>query len=256
MGGYWLKSIRSILLVLLALSFVFVSACKSRPKSQPQENNKTGGVSASSTSKSKESSNKEEKKDDTSQTAITMGEMKDGIYTNNYFGITFSIPKDWTIANDKEKEQLSNIGSQMVAGDDENLKNQLDLAKVRVLNLLFAFRHPLSYNQGFNSSFLCMAENLGVSGLMVKTGADYLNASKAMLQRTNLKYGFSDITSEKIGGRDFDVMKVTITTQGITVTQKYCTVIINGYAFNFIFSYTDDQQKNELDSIRATIKFK
>lgn len=48
------------------------------------------------------------------------------VRSNDYFGLSFDIPKDWAIASEQEKEQLVNNSQDAIAGDDEELGNQLD----------------------------------------------------------------------------------------------------------------------------------
>jgi hypothetical protein len=63
-----------IMLVLLALSLIFTSACGAKLKK-----------------------------------VMSMGEMKDNTYTNSYFGITFTTPDSWIVPTDAEKDILSGM---------------------------------------------------------------------------------------------------------------------------------------------------
>jgi hypothetical protein len=43
---------------------------------------------------------------------------------------------------------------------------------------------------------------------------------------------------------------------GTTITQDYYSTIIEGYAFNFIFTYVDEKSKSEIDTIKKSVQFK
>jgi hypothetical protein len=92
------------------------------------------------------------------------GTMKDGTYTNEFFGISFSIPDGWTVATNEEMDRITNMGSEVAAGNNEDLKKELERGNVKVLDLLFAFRYPLNHTGSFNYNFMCMAEELGGLG--------------------------------------------------------------------------------------------
>lgn len=191
-----------------------------------------------------------------SKKTISMGKMDGNTYKNDYFGLSLEIPNGWIIASDEEKAALTNTSKELIANGDENLKKDFDLAKVKTLNLVYSFKHPLNYTGGFNSNFFCVAENLSlINSLTVKSGADYLKLSKALMEKTNIPYSFHEITSEEIGGKHFDVMEADVDYQGIKIYQKYYSAIIDRYALSFIMSYTTEDDLNELNNILTSIKF-
>lgn len=216
-----MKRFKSTIIILLLVVFAFTTGCSKKSKKE-----------------------------------ITLGKMDGKTYTNEYFGLTYTIPDSWAIATDEEKATLTKAGQEAVANGDEKLKKQLDLSKEKALNLVFAFKHPLSYAEGFNPNFFCIAENLSIANsLSIKSGADYLTASKELMKKSGIPYVFKDLTSEKLGGKNFDVMEVNIDIQGIQIHQKYYSTIIDGYALNFISSYSTDEELNEINKISETIKF-
>lgn len=186
---------------------------------------------------------------------VSMGEMNDGTYTNDYFGLTFSVPEDWTILSQEEMLEITKEGNKLIAGDDESKEEMLDLAKVKVLNLASAYKHELGYLDGYNPNIACIGENLSLAGLVIKTGEDYLNATKEVLEGTDLSIEFKDIVTETLGSKEFDVLQSEIDLGVIVVTQKMYATIIDGYALFFTISYADDEQKAELEDILDTITF-
>ncbi|MNP87212.1 hypothetical protein D3C76_1879550 [compost metagenome] len=53
-----------------------------------------------------------------------------------------------------------------------------------------------------------------------------------------------------------DLMKASINTGTAVVTQDYYSTIIDGYAFNLILTYVDDESKAETDKILESVSFK
>ncbi len=185
---------------------------------------------------------------------VTLGEINDNTYTNDFFNMKIDIPKDWYLATKEEMDQLTNMGNQAISGDDKKLEKQLDLAKLKTLNLLFIFKHPLNYNEGVNPNFMCIAENLGLAGASVKTGKNYLDSAKTLMQQAGLPYTFSEYGKESIGGKEFTTMDATINLGDLVITQRYHTAIIEGYALNFILSYTTEEEYSQLKNTLNTVK--
>ena len=78
-----------------------------------------------------------------------MGTQEGTKYTNDYFGLELGIPEDWHIATEEEKAALMQAGQEAIAENNEDLAKQIDLSKEKTLNLMFAFRYPLTH-QGVN----------------------------------------------------------------------------------------------------------
>lgn len=185
-----------------------------------------------------------------------MGRMEGRTYVNDYFGLSFNIPENWTIASKQEKEQLINSANKTIAGNDEDVRNQLDNAIAGVLYLVLTSKYPFGHT-GSNPNLQCYAEKLGAAdSLSIKSGRDYLNISMEQMKQSNLPCSFSSMASETLGGKHFDVQKVKMNANGTTVTQKFYCAIINGYAVNFVITYTSTSELNELNNILKTVKFK
>ncbi|SNS70611.1 hypothetical protein SAMN05446037_10181 [Anaerovirgula multivorans] len=188
---------------------------------------------------------------------ISLGSVEGSTYTNDYFGSTFTIPEEWVIADEEEMEMITNMGQELIAGDDEELNKEIDLSKEKTLNMVMAFKYPLTHTDGYNPNIMCIAENLNlVEGLAIKNGDDYLEYSKEVLQMSGMPYSFEDVYTEKIGGKEFHVLVAKLDFGVMEITQKYYSTIINKYAFNFIVSYSNDEELEELNGVLNTVEFK
>lgn len=187
---------------------------------------------------------------------ISVGTFEGNNYINEYFGFTMELPQEWHMVTDEEKEFLLNASGEVISENNEDLAEQIDLSKEKIIYLVWAYKYPLTYTDGYNPSFLCMGENLGLfNGTIIKTGEDYIEATKKTLDQTGLEYQYDEITTEKIGDKNFDVMEMSLDYQGIKIYQKYYVTIINKYALVYILSYTTEEQKEELTNILNTASF-
>ncbi len=188
--------------------------------------------------------------------AITMGTLDGTKYTNEYFNFELNVPESWHIATEEEKAAITKAGQDAIAENNEKLAEQLDLSKEKTLNLMFAFKYPFTH-QGVNPNVLCMAENLGLLGsVTVKSGKDYLAMTKTGMEQTGMPYTFGEVTTEKLGDKDFDTMEATIDAGEIKLTQKYYAAIFDGYALVFINTFSSEEEASETKGLLDTVSFK
>ncbi len=190
-----------------------------------------------------------------SKKEVTLGSLDGEKYTNDYFGIEITVPEEWTKLDAQQQQELMNLGQEAIAGDDEKLNKQLDLAEEKVLNFMIAFKYPLDEVHTVNPSIACNAEKLSfLQG--IKNGEEYLEMSKELLAKAQIPYEFDeDIYTENLGGQQFSVLKVNIDAGAIKLYQKYYTKIIDGYAFNIIVTYSDEEEKEEVEEMLNSVKF-
>lgn len=224
-----MKIIKSTIGLLVAASLIFATGCT---------NNDT------------------QNKDGSTKKTITLGTQEGTKYSNDYFGLELNVPEDWTIASEDEKAALMQAGQDLIAENNEEMANQIDLAKEKTLSLMFAFKYPFNH-QGVNPNVLCMAENLGLFGsVTVKSGKDYLAMTKTSMEQTGMPYTFGDVTTEKLDNTDFDTMEATIDAGAIKLTQKYYAAIFDGYALVFVNTFSNEEEASEINAFMDTVTFK
>lgn len=187
-----------------------------------------------------------------SNKVISVGEMNDYTYTNDYFGITFSIPQDWTILSEDEITKLKEASGEIVP--NKEAKEQMDLAEQKTLDLVYTHKYELDYTEGFNPNLSCVSENLELVGFEVKTPEAYLEQAKKQMMETGLPFELDEITQETVGSKQFGVLESTIDL-GIVIHQKVYVTIIDGYALVFTLSYSNVEGMDELLGIMDTITF-
>lgn len=187
---------------------------------------------------------------------ITLGEINENTYTNDFFGMTFTIDDDWYILSREEMAAISDAGSEVLAEANEDMAKKADLAKEKTLNLLFISQHPLDQTEDTNANFFCIAENLGLlNGVAVKSGKDYIDILKRNLTDTGLPYTIHDPSSEVIGGKTFATLEVETNVEGFSIKQKYYSILMDNYVLSFIATYFSDDDLTELNDMLAKVKF-
>jgi len=187
---------------------------------------------------------------------VSAGTIENSVYNNKYFGLTLKLPEDWSIQDKESSKELSEFGYKMIAGEDKNLEKSLKAAAENQQLMFFsASKYPIGTPVADNPNIIGTAE-LVKSKPGIKRGSDYLFHVKNMLEMSGIKLTIEDkVTSEKIGGVEFDVIEAVLPFGNISVQQKYCTTIMKDYAISFILTYTSEEGKNFLKEILKTAKF-
>ncbi len=186
---------------------------------------------------------------------LDFGTLESSVYTNEYFGLELTIPSEWSVLDKAAQQRLTDVGGELIAGDDENLQAIIKASEMQTVNLVGAFKHPLGYPVPYNPSIMCVAERIeGLPG--IGTGRDYHYHAKRLLQAGQLDVSFpTPMSADRLGGEIFDVLHVQMEILGLTVRQDYYARITDGYALLFIASYTTEDEKAELDGVLRSITF-
>jgi hypothetical protein len=90
----------------------------------------------------------------------------------------------------------------------------------------------------------------------VQNGLDYLKGVKDSLIATQMPYEFSkDIYIEQVSTKEFYVLEAQINLEGFHVNQKSYAAVFDEYVLVFTFTYSSDEEYNELNNIIKSIKF-
>ncbi len=184
---------------------------------------------------------------------ITFGEMKDNTYTNKYFNLEFKVTEGWNIATKEELDEFTTSSNENAAEGD----NALDPEKLRVLALAMAAKYPMTYSEGLNPNINLLSENLKlVTDVTIKNAEDYLTATKTAMEQAGMPYTFGEITTEKLGNKEFKAFDLSMELEGFTLKQKQYVTLIKDHALIFTLTYTNDEEYKELSDILNTVKFK
>ncbi len=186
---------------------------------------------------------------------INQGVVTDGVYTNDYFGLQLEIPADWSVQAEEFNEAMIEEGTQILAGDDDNLEAALKASADKTLTLFTAMRYPPGSPVNFNPSIAAVAENVRLMP-GIKNGADYLFHAKSLLQQSGLNYQFTkEVFPESRGGFDFHVLEVELAVGETMLKQLYYAALVQDYVLVLITTYADEESQSmisqALDSIQT-----
>ena len=186
---------------------------------------------------------------------IDFGTINNSVYTNSYFGMTVTLPSDWSVESQEAQKRTLNTGEKIIAGEDKNLSAAMKASELRVVNLFVVSKYPKGAPVSYNPSIMAVAEDVRDSP-GIKRGSDYHFHAKQLLQAGSLEVSFpKDIYTRSVGGVDFDIMEVEIHVRGIVVKQKYYATVLKGYAVSMIISFTTDTEEASLQKILDTVAF-
>jgi len=166
------------------------------------------------------------------------------------------VPSEWSVQDKESTQRIMDTGVKVVAGNDKNLKAVIKASEMQTVGLLAAFKHPLGTPVPFNPNIICMAERIRhMPG--IKRGKDYHYHTKKLLSSSQVAVSFpKEISTEKLAGRDFDVLHTEITLTGVTVRQKHYAAIMKGYALLIAISFATEEEESALRDILSTATLK
>lgn len=182
------------------------------------------------------------------------GTTKDGKYSNEYFDMVITFNPEWVVQDQGILEENIEDGSEIVYGEDKDIKTKIKASLINTANLLTLFKYELGAQVSFNPSLALIAENTNnFPGL--QSGADYLENVKELLGQTQMDYTFDeDVLEKKIGESIFYVMHLELDYMGRAVKQDYLTTVLNGFGLSIVLSYSTDEERAELYEIIDNIE--
>ncbi len=184
------------------------------------------------------------------------GRLEDGTYSNDFFGVSFSIPRGWVV-QDVATQQALLAASKEIAeeGATERKKRELEASLRRGFFLLSVSKYALGAPAPApNAQLVCMAEGPLPVGM---TGDDYLAAVLKLAPGTGAQVELTAPSrTEGIGGVPFTAADVRLTTSRFVVTEKYYVTVRRGYALMCTYAYRDEADLKALDEILKSVRFK
>jgi len=186
---------------------------------------------------------------------VDQGTFSGSVYRNNYFGLTITIPSDWSIQDSQSMQNLKDLSKKVLDKDDKNLKAVMEASDFRTVSLFSVFRYPLGTPVPFNPNLMCLAERVRhMPG--IKRGKDYHFHTRKLLESSQMSVNFpKEIYTETLGGVEFDVLYSETSYGTILVKQKQYGTVMKGYVLLIISTFTDDAQEATLDDILKTLTF-
>lgn len=183
------------------------------------------------------------------------GELKGNTYTNAFFGFTWNMPEGWKAMPNSMMDSLREQTVEELQAKDLEEAEAVKNADVRTANLLAATCDKGESSLFFTTNINFIAENVRIA-MHIRNGKDYLEEAlkhlDGSLYSTHQQGGIYPVS---IGGKDFHAMDMISEYQELTFRQTYYATVIDGFAFTFIASYVDDEQKEAVENAIAAMRF-
>lgn len=159
--------------------------------------------------KKEEESKKEEKPSEEQKTEFSIGKWEDNVYSNDFLGLKFNLPDDWTRYSKEKMAELMDLGSELL---DDDQKTAAEISKLNSAYYMMV-NDPKTGN-----SIAVMSEK----STMDYTTEFYINQLKSQLQSlSSIKYTIEGTSKEKVGNNECDALTVSATAAGQKRTQRY-----------------------------------
>lgn len=177
----------------------------------------------------------------------------DGVnYSNNFFGLSLSVPPSWVVVSAQRTETITEQSSKQIVGEQKK-KDEIDASIQRSVVLLSLTKLPAGAPD--NASLMLIAERIPLAS--IKTGADVIQSMQNAFTGTNFSIEFQGETQTvRIGGADFAVATVKNISPNGTFMQKIYVTTRNGYAAELFYTYQNDADLAALNSVLGTVKVK
>lgn len=177
------------------------------------------------------------------------GTVRNSTYVNDYFDLKIPFPSDWTVVEGEQLKRIQEAGNEIAAGDNKHIKKVLEASEINTAQLLSLFRNKVGTKVDFNHNLQVLVENLNTLP-SITTGKDYLFNARQLLLNTAMDIEIIEETQTlNIEGRNIDGLVLINTIKGLQIHQTYLAVVKNGFCLNFVLSYINDGQRDELHSI-------
>ena len=175
-------------------------------------------------------------------------------FASDYFDIKIKWPPSWVMASETEAREILNVGSEMVVGDDKQMKDQMDASMAQSLPLMFASKYAMSAGRAANINVSGIAENVAAFPWLT-SGAQYFDNMKLIASQSATPISFEDGYSEiMIDGESFTTMNAAISIGNVNILQEYYATRRGDYVVSMISTYLTEDDKFLLDGIISNIE--
>lgn len=186
-----------------------------------------------------------------------LGTVEGSTYTNEYFGVSFTAPKAWTILDVGVMKGMQENAKGLFQNEkDAQLKRELEASVDRTTNLFSASKVPPGTPGVSNAALVCAAE--GISTTLIKTPLEYYTA---MMRSLSSAEGIDlevveAYRTKRMGATDFGAFTLKATFKTGVVMQKFLILIKGPYAFAIVFNYVDESDARTFDEVVSSMRVK
>ena len=183
------------------------------------------------------------------------GRVEGSTYTNDFFGLSFSVPAGWTILDRESMKAARERAKALFRNEtDPTVKRQLEESVERTTSLFSASRLPATPAGAFNAVLLCAAERVPTA--IVKTPRDYYDL---MMHSMKLSQGIDVVVVEpfrprRIGATDFGTFTLRLKADTGIMMQKQIITVKSAYVLGIVYTYVEESDTPAFDKVISSIK--
>ena len=178
-------------------------------------------------------------------------------YKNDFFGFSITMPENWHIANKEEVKALMQEGQEAEFFNKDEVKKITKKAEITTANLFFASRYTTEQSieeEVFNPNINLVVENLASAGNKIDR-AKYVKIFRQNITKMAPGSQIKSETTKTLGGKEFTSLLLEINTEEFTFYIESLVCLEKNFAFAFALIWFDDEEKEQLDAIMATLKW-
>jgi hypothetical protein len=183
------------------------------------------------------------------------GIVKNGVYSNNFFGFSFEYPHEWVVHGEATKKRIMEIGKERTTKSGAIQEDTAEVAIKHTHQLLTVFRYALGTpGVGLNPAVLVLAEDV-TPAPGITSGREYLLNVSLILVKTGAQLVQDKPEQQVFSGHQFFRQDYRVEVNGVLVHQAMITTVSKGYALTFIFLAADKNTADEFVRTMDTLKF-
>jgi Flp pilus assembly protein TadD len=183
------------------------------------------------------------------------GSVASSVYSNEFFGFTFIIPKGWRVLEAEAARSLLRAAGDYLAQDDPINKDVFLAAERNSLQLLVIVDDSVT-NQGSLRKLLQIIANDLHYQPEIRTGEDFLKVAGQGIRENNLPMEImGELLPMTIGGRPFWRANVRIQTQTGPHYGTQIATVERGYALSFVINCDDLVVLDQMSKTTQTLHF-
>ena len=182
------------------------------------------------------------------------GAVKDGVYTNTFFGFNFTYPKDWVVHGEATNARIKELGKEKTTKSGALSEESAEVMFKNTYQLLTVFRHPVGTpGIAINPAVLVIAENVAHAP-GITSGREYLLNVRQLMVKTGAQPTNHEPVEVSFSGRRFFRDDYRIEANAVRLTQSMFVNVTKGYALAFGFIHEDQKSVDEIARTMDTFK--
>lgn len=179
-----------------------------------------------------------------------VGTVSEGKYANDFFQLELRFPVDWTVIDQETTGAAIEIGTDFLKGKNERSNRALEASTKSEVVLFHLARKPIGSIE--NCSFMIAVLKQPSEHVLPTMVAE---ATKSLFVNSPNMKVVKDTRTGMVGGRKVAMVDYELAVGDKRVTILYYVAIVKGYSLSFSLTYSGDEDRKALESIRDTMRF-